>query len=549
MTKSITTVWLIALLTGLMSMGAANVQAQNPTSGTAGPLTWKYDTDMRILTISGKGEMPNYDGEHPVPWQEHSQDIQKLVVKEGVTCIGNESFRNTRNLVSATFPKSLTRIGDEAFASCLNLPMVTLPAGVTSIGDYAFSYCGNLALATLPAGLQVIGRGAFNQCKKLSSVVIPAGVISIGDGAFAGCSSLPTITVADGNTKYVAVDGVLLNKEKTQLVQYPAGRAATSYVIPKEVTSIEAGAFEAAEKLTAITIPVGIVSIGRMAFESCFALTTISIPATVKTIGANAFGCCQELSEIKVEAANTAYTSVDGVLFDKAKKTLITYPRGRKTTTYVIPSGVTNIESYAFEYTQNLTSITIPTSVKKIGLAAFANSVLTSVVIPDGVDTIESWTFGWCEELASVALPASVKTFRFGVFWGCKSLKSLTVGMKTPPAINKNEDVFEEVPVANVTLTVPKGSKSAYATAPVWKEFKQISESTVGNVTLPEARIYAADGRLYLTLQTAAPVGIYTLNGVLVRTFSAPAGETTVTLPQGVYIVRVGERTEKVAVD
>lgn len=510
MIKSITTVWLIALLTGLMSMCAATAQAQNPTSGTTGPLTWKYDTDMRILTISGKGEIPNYDWEHPVPWQEHSLDIQKLVVEEGVTGIGNESFRNTRNLVSATFPKSLTRIGDEAFASCLNLPMVTLPAGVTSIGDYAFSYCGNLALATLPAGLQVIGRGAFDQCKKLSSVVIPAGVISIGDGAFAGCSSLPTITVADGNTKYVAVDGVLLNKEKTQLVQYPAGRAATSYVIPKEVTSIEAGAFEAAEKLTAITIPVGIVSIGRMAFESCFALTTISIPATVKTIGANAFGYCQELAEIKVEAANTAYTSVDGVLFDKAKKTLITYPRGRKTTTYVIPSGVTNIESYAFEYTQNLTSITIPTSVKKIGLAAFANSVLTSVVIPDGVDTIESWTFGWCEELASVALPASVKTFRYGVFWGCKSLKSLTVGMKTPPAINKNEDVFEEVPVANVTLTVPKRSKAAYAAAPVWKEFKQISESTVGNVALPEARIYAADGRLYLTLQTAAPVGVYT---------------------------------------
>ncbi len=548
MIKSITTVWLIALLTGLMSMCAATAQAQNPTSGTTGPLTWKYDMDMRILTISGKGEIPNYDWEHPVPWQEHSLDIQKLVVEEGVTGIGNESFRNTRNLVSATFPKSLTRIGDEAFASCLNLPMVTLPAGVTSIGDYAFSYCGNLALATLPAGLQVIGRGAFDQCKKLSSVVIPAGVISIGDGAFAGCSSLPTITVADGNTKYVAVDGVLLNKEKTQLVQYPAGRAATSYVIPKEVTSIEAGAFEAAEKLTAITIPVGIVSIGRMAFESCFALTTISIPATVKTIGANAFGYCQELAEIKVEAANTAYTSVDGVLFDKAKKTLITYPRGRKTTTYVIPSGVTNIESYAFEYTQNLTSITIPTSVKKIGLAAFASSVLTSVVIPDGVDTIESWTFGWCEELASVALPASVKTFRYGAFSGCKNLKNLTVGMKTPPDIDK-KNVFGEVPVANVTLTVPKGSKAAYAAAPVWKEFKQIGESTVGNVALPEARIYAAGGRLYLTLQTAAPVGIYTLNGVLVRTFSAPAGETTVALPQGVYIVRVGDTAEKVYVN
>ena len=545
MTKSITTVWLIALLTGLMSMCAATAQAQNPTSGTAGPLTWKYDTDMRILTISGKGEIPNYDWEHPVPWQEHSQDIQKLVVEEGVTGIGNESFRNTRNLVSATFPKSLTRIGDEAFASCLNLPMVTLPAGVTSIGDYAFSYCGNLALATLPAGLQVIGRGAFDQCKKLSSVVIPAGVISIGDGAFAGCSSLPTITVADGNTKYVAVDGVLLNKEKTQLVQYPAGRAATSYVIPKEVTSIEAGAFEAAEKLTAITIPVGIVSIGRMAFESCFALTTISIPATVKTIGANAFGCCQELSEIKVEAANTAYTSVDGVLFDKAKKTLITYPRGRKTTTYVIPSGVTNIESYAFEYTQNLTSITIPTSVKKIGLAAFANSVLTSVVIPDGVDTIESWTFGWCEELASVALPASVKEIKSGAFGGCTGLRSVTVGWTVPPM--PRYPIFPSVPVANVQLNVPRGTESTYRSMPVWNEFLKIG--TVANAEVDGRQIYTTDGVLYLTLPQPELVRIFDVSGRLLQTFSAPAGSSTLRLKAGYHIVQVGDTAEKVYVN
>ena len=546
MRKLITT-GLIAVLA--IVMGAATVQAQNPTSGTTGPLTWKYDTGTKTLTISGKGEMPNYDWEHSEPWQEHSQEMQKLVVEEGVTGIGNGAFRNARNLVSATFPKSLTRIGDEAFASCLNLPMVTLPAGVTSIGDYAFSYCGNLALATLPAGLQVIGRGVFDQCKKLSSVVIPAGVISIGDGAFAGCGSLPTITVAAGNTKYVAVDGVLFYKDKTVLLQYPAGRAATSYVIPAEVTNIVDEAFSLAYNLTAVTLPIGLTFIGNYAFLNCSRLTSITIPAAVKTIGEDAFTFCQELTEIKVEAANTAYTSADGVLFDKTKKTLIKYPGGRSATTYTIPAGVTNIDAEAFENTLQLTSVTIPTSVKKIGEGAFFRSGLTSAVIPDGVDTIASRTFGWCEKLASVTLPASVKAIRFTAFYGCKNLKSLTVGAKTPPVINENESVFREVPVANVTLTVPKGSKSAYAAAPVWKEFKQISESTVGNVTLPEARIYAAGGRLYLTLQTAAPVGVYTLNGVLVRTFSAPAGETTVALPQGVYIVRIGDTAEKVFIN
>ena len=546
MRKLITT-GLIAVLA--IVMGAATVQAQNPTSGQTGPLTWKYDTGTKTLTISGKGDMPNYDWEHPAPWQDHSQEMLILVVEEGITGIGDNAFRDAGNLISVTLPKTVTRIGDDAFGFCGSLPMVTIPAGVTRIGDRAFTYCSNLAMATLPVALQEIGEYAFAQCSKLTSVAIPAGLKTIGAGAFAGCSNVSAITVEAKNADYVVIDGVLFNKEKTALVQYPAGRVATSYVIPKEVTSIGGSAFNSAKNLTAVTIPAGVTEIGNEAFVNCVKLTSITIPAAVKTIGENAFTFCQELTEIKVEAANTAYTSADGVLFDKTKKTLIKYPGGRSATTYTIPAGVTNIDAEAFENTLQLTSVTIPTSVKKIGEGAFFRSGLTSAVIPDGVDTIASRTFGWCEKLASVTLPASVKAIRFTAFYGCKNLKSLTVGAKTPPVINENESVFREVPVANVTLTVPKGAKAAYAAAPVWKEFRQISESTVGNIALPEARIYAAGGRLYLTLQTAAPVGIYTLNGVLVRTFSAPAGETTVALPQGVYIVRVGDTAEKVYVN
>ena len=545
MRKRITT-GLIAFLAIVMS---ATAQAQNPTSGTAGPLTWKYDTGTKTLTISGKGDMPNYTWKDKAPWQEHTREMLMLVVEEGVTGIGDNAFQNAGSLISASLPKTLTRIGFAPFSFCRSLPMVTIPAGVTKIDDWAFEYCYGLAIVSLPAGLQEIGAGAFSWCEKLSAVTIPAGVKTIGAGAFAGCSNLLTITVADGNANYIVVDGVLFNKEKTTLVQYPAGRVAISYVIPKEVTSIAPEAFNDADNLTAVTIPAGVTSIGEWAFANCSKLTSIAIPAAVKTIGTNAFGYCQELTEIKVEAANTAYISVDGVLFDKSKKTLIKYPEGRNATAYAIPAEVTNIEIRAFEGSKKLTSITIPTSVKKIGFSAFASSGLTSVVISAGVDTIASNLFLWCENLTSVTLPASVKAFEYGVFNGCKNLKSLTVGAKTPPFIPENASTFKDVPVANVTLTVPKGSKAAYAAAPVWKEFKQIGESTVANAALPEARIYAAGGRLYLTLQTAAPVGVYTLNGVLVRTFTAPAGETTVALPQGVYIVRVSERTEKVFIN
>ena len=547
MRKSITT-GLIALLAIVMCV--ATVQAQTtPTSGTTGSLTWKYDTGTKTLTISGKGEMPNYTWENQAPWEEHNREMLMLVVEEGVIGIGDNAFRGAGNLISASLPKTLTRIGFAPFSFCRSLPMVTIPAGVTKIDDWAFEFCYGLAIVSLPAGLQEIGAGAFSWCEKLSAVTIPAGVKSIGFGAFSACDNLPAITLATGNTNYVVVDGVLFNKEKTTLVQYPAGRVATSYVIPKEVTSIGGSAFNGAKNLTAVTIPAGVTEIGNGAFANCVKLTSITIPAAGKTIGTDAFISCQALTEIKVEAANTAYTSVDGVLFDKAKTTLIKYPEGRSATTYIIPAGVTKIEVNAFGGTQKLTSVTIPASVKKIGERAFFRSGLTSAVVPEGVDTISSGLFSWCEKLASVTLPASVKDIRFTAFYGCKSLKSLTVGAKTPPVINENESVFREVPVANVTLTVPKGAKAAYAAAPVWKEFKQIAESTVSNALLPEARIYTADGRLYLTLSRAETVHIYNVSGALVRTFNAPAGETSVTLPQGVYVVKAGARTEKVIVE
>lgn len=515
MRKLITT-GLIAFLAIVMS--AATVQAQNPTSGTTGPLTWKYDTGTKTLTISGKGEITE-----KAPWDAFKETTTNLVIEEGVTSIGGSVFQNFTALISVTFPKSLTRILALAFDGCNKLPSVKFPDSMEEIGYLAFNECESLTSVELPKNLSLLAGSAFRNCVSLTSVTVPAGVKRIIPSAFEGCKKLSTITVETGNPNYVSEDGLLFNKAKTTLVLYLAGRGGTTF-----------------------TIPSGVTAIGSLAFGYC-ELIEVKIPAGVKDIDASAFSNSKKLSAVTVDAGNADYTSAEGVLFDKAKKTLVRYPEGKTGTAYAIPAGVTNIEEAAFLNCSKLTTVTIPVGVKKIGSYAFACSGLSSVAIPAGIDTISDGAFGDCWNLASVTLPSSVKAIRESAFVACQNLRDLTVGIKTPPVISKH--VFDGVPVANVTLTVPKGSKAAYAAAPVWKEFKQISESTVGNVTLPEARIYAAGGRLYLTLQTAAPVGIYTLNGVLVRTFSAPAGETTVALPQGVYIVRVGERTEKVAVD
>ena len=214
------------------------------------------------------------------------------------------------------------------------------------------------------------------------------------------------------------------------------------------------------------------------------------------------------------------------------------------------PKSLTRILALAFDGCNKLPSVKFPDSMEEIGYLAFNEcESLTSVELPKNLSLLAGSAFRNCVSLTSVTIPAGVKRIIPSAFEGCKNLKSLTVGAKTPPVINENESVFREVPVANVTLTVPKGSKAAYAAAPVWKEFKQIAESTVANAAVPEARIYAAEGLVYLTLPQAATVRIYSLNGVLVRSLTAPAGLTTVALPEGIYIVRAGARTEKVMVD
>ena len=178
MTKSITTVWLIALLTGLMSMGAATVQAQNPTSGTAGPLTWKYDIGTKTLTISGKGEMPSYvtiknNNFIPrSPWDSFRDMMESVVVEEGVTRIGSGAFSSSKALVT-----------------------VTVPEGVKTIDLLAFAGCSKLSSITLHEGLDTIGSGAFTGCENLKTVILPGGLVAIKESAFGGCKNLQTLAV------------------------------------------------------------------------------------------------------------------------------------------------------------------------------------------------------------------------------------------------------------------------------------------------------------------------------------------------------------------
>ncbi len=398
-------------------------------SGTCGDnLTWILD-DRGTLTISGTGDMYDYDSWSDSRWNGTLSDIKSVVIEDGVTStgknafygcgylksitipdsvtsIGSGTFGYCRSLVSITIPdgvtsmgvntfvgcsslesvnipKSITSIGGAAFSGCKSLESITIPAGVTSIGTYAFANCEKLTSITIPEGVTSIGNYVFQKCNLLSSFTIPASLTSIGAGAFSYCSSLESISVDEENTVYYSGNNCLIETGSKTLIL-----GCKNSIIPSDgsVTSIGDSAFGSCTGMTSITIPNSVTSIGRYAFEDCASLASISIPEGVTSIGTAAFSYCPSLENISVDEGNTVYHSVNNCVIETESKTLIA---GCKNSIVPSDGSVTTIGEGAFCGCGSLKSITIPKGVTSIGDSAFCYCTsLTSVTFPEGVTTI-----------------------------------------------------------------------------------------------------------------------------------------------------------------
>ncbi|MCD8086107.1 MAG: leucine-rich repeat domain-containing protein, partial [Clostridiales bacterium] len=230
------------------------------TGNCGDELTWTLYSDYE-LTISGTGDMTDWDEASEVPWYSYCSYITSVTIPDGVTSIGAEAFAYCESLTSVTIPSSVTSIGKYAFEYCTGLTSVTIPSSVTSIGNGAFRSCESLTSVAVPDSVTSIGSGAFSDCTDLETVTIGSGVTSIGSYVFSNCQSLTAITVDEENTAYVSVDGILFNTAQTTLVCYPAGKSG-EYTIPSTVTAIGDYAFSYCAGLTAVTIPDGVTSIG-----------------------------------------------------------------------------------------------------------------------------------------------------------------------------------------------------------------------------------------------------------------------------------------------
>ena len=156
----------------------------------------------------------------------------------------------------------------------------------------------------------------YFDCFELTEISIPEHVASIGYAAFSGCSAMTAINVAEGNAAFCSEEGVLYNKEKSSLLNYPAGKSG-DFTVPSTVTSIQTCAFSSCKGLNAVTLPEGLKIINSGAFEYCTGLTSIDIPASVTFIHTYAFLGDKKLTEFNVSEDNETLSSEGGVIYDK----------------------------------------------------------------------------------------------------------------------------------------------------------------------------------------------------------------------------------------
>ena len=223
---------------------------------------------------------------------EQQNELTGITINSNIS-IGACAFAYCSNLKDIFFNSSNITLGGQIFADCTALEEITIPGSIKSIPDYIFSGCTNLSKLTIEEGVDTIGSQIVANTK-LKKIYIPQSITNVDTTAFM-YSHIEEYVVDEKNATYSTIDGLLYNKDKTELISCPYAFNGIDgkYTIPSGVTKIGNQAFYFSN-LTSITLADTIQTIGNKAFYGCDGLDGMFIPASVIEIGKNAFESCKE---------------------------------------------------------------------------------------------------------------------------------------------------------------------------------------------------------------------------------------------------------------
>ena len=419
------------------------------------------DGGFHVATVLPKDYPDQYSGYIVIP-----ESVEYMFETYDVQEIADEAFFNNKGVTFVEIGGNVGKIGYNAFAGCEALISVTVPSFVSTMGDHVFASCTNLESVDFKANVGVLPEGTFRDCIKLSKFKFNSGnLVEIGPYAFQRCVSLSAID------------------------------------IPAEITTIGQGAFFSCQNLATVTLHDGLTTIGDDAFANSHLLEKISIPQTVTSIGSALVENCPSLDSILVDEGNTAYCSVDGVLFNKAQTSILAYPGGRE-------GGYT---------------------------------------IPNGITTVGHSAFSECGKLTAVSIPASVATLEDRAFYKCSGLETIVSFRYMPPVVEGS--ALSGMSYETCQLLVPRMSSENYKGATQWSWFDAntkenvealidginydlyiISEGTATVKALPGTDKYS--GNIVIPEKVEKFAAQFRVKAVANDAFKDCSGVTSVTLPE-----------------
>ena len=459
----------------LLNKNEVEVVANSYTGGIVIPETVTLGNTFSVVSI----------GDNAFSWR---SELTTITIPNSVTDIGNYAFYGCSSLTSITIPNSVTSIGEGAFDYC-GLTMITIPNSVTDIGTYAFYGCSSLTSVTIPNSITDIRNSAFSGCSSLTSVTIPNSVTNIGNSAFSGCSSLTSITIPNSVTSIG--DGAFSECTNLNYLFIPESVTSIGYAFDGVNSIIYSGSaeFYYYGRVYSALDEYGFVYADKERtrlsayIEENMDITSITIPKTVQYFDYY-FSEFNNLTSIIVECdADISYAqlyfSKDNFRYRVLDKTSVEIAGNSNIGEVIIPDtviagntfsitsiGTTNTGYGAFQGSEDITSITIPNTVAKIGDNAFAN----------------------CKSLKSISFGTSVAEIGYHILAGCDNLQSIVCEGSMPPIVCDNSltanGLQDAVLYSNVALTYPQSVKM-YRKMQPWCNFdtqESVTEHVVDTI-------------------------------------------------------------------
>ncbi len=442
--------------------------------------------------------------------------------------IGSQVFENRTGLTEVIIPDTVKKIGRKAFAGCTNLSSITMSANIESIGSEAFAdtaiyqnpdnwqdgmlYLGNVLLyveesvtdCNIKEGTTCVAHGAFDDIKYsfengLESLSLPAS-LKYMDASEWQFFNLTSLTVAPGNSVFSAQEGVLFNKDQTELLKC-AVRKTGDYTVPSTVKTICEHAFFDQNNLDNITLPSGLTTIGSDAFSYCSSLRSINIPAQVSSIGSHAFDGCNSLQSVEIASGNEHYYKQNGVVMDR-DKTMILAITDEAFGTVQIPATVTDIGGCCGHNVTNYSVESGNSVYQSIDGLLYSNRYYFrllrcpgeksgSVTIAEGVSDIPWDAFEGCSGITSITLPSTLQNN--GEWYppfsteGCTGLTAIHVAAGNTDYSEQDGVLFTKD--LTTLILVPAGMSGSYTipegtTVISWNAFVYPMEN-LKTVTIP----------------------------------------------------------------